>query len=169
MRAIERSELRSTAPGMQVRAREGFEKAAQASSRVEVTSWLLVRCGAMSAVWCVCGCVGCVWEFWRALVGGWSGILGAVQGTRHRGHCCFRVVAFFSVEERERWRVWRCVGDVVGGIGDVLGLFTWRWIWWTSLGQRRRRWMDVGVHIFERGKAQSHFISKNLNRLPRLI
>jgi hypothetical protein len=69
---------------MQVRAREGFEKAAQASSRVEVLLSFLcgaVRCQLFGVC---CGCVGCVWEFWRALVGGWSGILGAVQGTRHK-------------------------------------------------------------------------------------
>jgi hypothetical protein len=34
---------------------------------------------------------------------------GAVQGTRHRGHCCFRVVAFFP---------WKIGWD--GVFGDVL-------------------------------------------------
>jgi hypothetical protein len=74
------------------------------------------------------------------------------QGTAVRAGV-FHGGCLFSVEERVAWRVWECVGDVVVCIGDVLGLFTcrWRWRWWTSLGQSRRRWGGVDVHIFESG------------------
>jgi hypothetical protein len=48
----------------------------------------------------------CLWLCWLylaclgLLACASCGIWGAVQGTRHRGHCCFMVVAFFPVEER---------------------------------------------------------------------
>jgi hypothetical protein len=131
---------------MQVRAREGFEKAAQASSRGKFPlsfSFDAVRCQLFGVC---CGCVGCVWHVWRALVGGFRDFGGCARHKAQRA-LLFHGDCLFSVEERERWRVWECVGDVVVCIGDVLGRVVHN-----GRGEYRWRWVDVGLHTSEVGR-----------------
>jgi hypothetical protein len=94
---------------------------------------------------------------------------GAVQGTRHRGHCCFRVVAFFP---------WKSGWD--GVFGDVLVTLWYAlvmcWVYSRGDGDGGRSLVNVDedgwtsvVHNFESGKACSSGSSKNLNPLLQYI
>jgi hypothetical protein len=122
----------------------------------------------MSAVWCGCGCVGCGLDFWWTLVGGFREFRGCARHKAQRA-LLFQGGCLFSVEDRVGWRVWRCVGDVVVCIGDVLGYSR-------GDGDGGRPLVNVDedgwtsvVHNFESGKACSSGSSKNLNPLLQYI